>query len=254
MEEVLSKKKITPAQLDVSSASRKELEGLYKITSRDPPRKFTPNTPEHKADRCMQYKMRMGDDSKEFSTWSKMYNSNMEKALKAHKAEDEVMQSVGWGTREVTVKAGSYTRRMDIADLKLKKGIEVKSYETGKVYATEVIKGELHADKFLVINEFWEIEWIFKSCKPSGPLRTLLEEDFHWWVTCVPDKIDLLNELLSKEVNVSLDFTSESLIELGNFLIQSESIETLEKKTEVLSRHSHPAQSKTTAPSRSKAV
>ncbi|WP_335966821.1 hypothetical protein [Galbibacter sp. PAP.153] len=65
---------------------------------------------------------------------------------------------------------------MDIADVNLKKGVEVKSYETGKVYATQVIKGELNADKYLIDNDFWQIEWIFKGCEPSKPLKELLEE------------------------------------------------------------------------------
>lgn len=47
---------------------------------------------------------------------------------------------------------------MDSADKVAKKGVEVKSYETGKVYATEAIKGELNADKYLIDNDFWQIE------------------------------------------------------------------------------------------------
>lgn len=86
------------------------------------------------------------------------------------------MACIGWGKREVTIQAGTYTRRMDIADKAAKKGIEVKSYETGKVYATEDIKGELNADKFLIISDDWQIEWIFKACEPSEPLKTLLKE------------------------------------------------------------------------------
>jgi hypothetical protein len=86
------------------------------------------------------------------------------------------MLSIGWGKREVTVKAGKYNRRMDIADIVLKRGVEVKSYETGKVYATEIIKGELSADKFLIDNDFWKIEWVFKGCEPSQPLKLLLDQ------------------------------------------------------------------------------
>jgi len=100
----------------------------------------------------------------------------MTKARTAHQASDDVMASIGWGQREVTVQAGTYTRRMDICDKIAKKGVEVKSYETGKVYATQDIKGELNADKYLVDNDFWQIEWVFKGCEPSQPLRTLLEQ------------------------------------------------------------------------------
>lgn len=74
------------------------------------------------------------------------------------------------------MQAGNYKRRMDIADINLRKGVEVKSYETGKVYATQAIQGELNADKFLVEMQNWQIEWVFKSCEPSQPLRTLLAQ------------------------------------------------------------------------------
>jgi len=162
--------------LDVATATEKQLDDIFEGIQNSPPFKYAPNTLEHKAERWAQYKVKLGSDAKDYSNWSNIYNSNMTKATKAHQAADEVMASIGWGQREVTVRAGTYTRRMDIADKVAKKGVEVKSYETGKVYATEAIKGELNADKYLIDNDFWQIEWVFKGCEPSQPLRTLLEQ------------------------------------------------------------------------------
>lgn len=160
--------------LDVATATEKQLDDIFAELQNSPPFKYTPNTLEHKAERWAQYKVEKGTSAKDYSNWSNIYNSNITKATKAHQAADEVMASIGWGQREVTVQAGTYTRRMDIADKVAKKGVAVKSYETGKVYATEAIKGELKADKYLVDNDFWQIEWVFKGCEPSQPLRTLL--------------------------------------------------------------------------------
>lgn len=162
--------------LDVATATEKQLDDIFAGLQNSPPFKYAPNTLEHKAERWAQYKIEKGAAAKDYSNWSNIYNSNMTKATKAHQAADEVMASIGWGQREVTVQAGTYTRRMDIADKVAKKGMEVKSYETGKVYATEAIKGELNADKYLIDNDFWQIEWVFKGCEPSQPLRTLLEQ------------------------------------------------------------------------------
>jgi hypothetical protein len=162
--------------LDVATATEKQLDDIFSGLQNSPPFKYAPNTLEHKAERWAQYKVKLGSDAKDYSNWSNIYNSNMTKATKAHQAADEVMATIGWGQREVTVQAGTYTRRMDIADKVARKGVEVKSYETGKVYATDAIKGELNADKYLIDNDFWQIEWVFKGCEPSQPLRTLLEQ------------------------------------------------------------------------------
>jgi hypothetical protein len=171
--------------IDVANATEGELSQIFQNLQNSPPFKYAPNTLEHKAERWAQYKVRLGNNAIDYSAWSNLYNSNMTKATRAHQAADGVMASIGWGKREVTVQAGSYTRRMDIADVGLKKGVEVKSYETGKVYATQAIKSELNADKYLIDNSFWQIEWVFKECVPSAPLKTLLE-DAGITVTLIP--------------------------------------------------------------------
>jgi ribosomal protein S16 len=34
----------------------------------------------------------------------------------------------------------------------------------------------VNADSFLISNEFWQMEWVFKGCEPSEPLEKLLKE------------------------------------------------------------------------------
>ena len=46
----------------------------------------------------------------------------------------------------------------------------------GKVYATKDILGELGADIYLVNKELWDIEWVFKGCEASKPLKETLEK------------------------------------------------------------------------------
>lgn len=65
-------------------------------------------------------------------------------------------------------------RRLDIGDEKAfpPHGIEIKSYETGKVYATKDILEEIAADAEL-IKMGWRIEWKFIDCEP---LRKALQK------------------------------------------------------------------------------
>jgi hypothetical protein len=170
--------------IDVAKATEKQLDDVYARISKDPPYDYAPNTIEHKAERWAQYKELKGDLAKDYQTWSNIYNSNMTKATRAHQVADEYRKTIGWGKREVTVTAGGQTRRLDIADKARQKAVEIKSYETGTVYGTEAIRTEVAADRILV-SEGWAIEWVFKDCAPSGPLKKLLD-DASVIITLVP--------------------------------------------------------------------
>ena len=60
-----------------------------------------------------------------------------------------------------------------------------------------------------------------------------LEKDFHWWITCIPDKINLLEELAPKEFYGKLDYSLDSLNELGKYLVGNYSIDKLMENTEL---------------------
>ena len=68
------------------------------------------------------------------------------------------------------------TRRLDIADRSTRKAVEFKQYSEGKVYKSKDIENEVLLDKTLIEQRIMtDIEWVFKGCEPSGPLRKLLE-------------------------------------------------------------------------------
>ncbi|CAM3290748.1 hypothetical protein EMST110833_06720 [Empedobacter stercoris] len=80
-------------------------------------------------------------------------------------------------TLDVIVDGQQRKRRLDIADKSSRPpyGIEVKAYETAKVYATKDILAEIAADAELVISG-WKIEWKFIDCELSEPLRKALKK------------------------------------------------------------------------------
>lgn len=153
-----------------------ELSNIYNGFKNDPPFDFEPWTREHKAERWAQYQVEKGDGGLEFRTWSNIYDGNIEKVAASKKGVDNYFSSVGWGRREVTIDVSGQKRRLDIADESDLKGIEFKEYSEGKVYATEMIRREVELDGQLVGSRGWDLEWIFKECEPSGPLKKLLED------------------------------------------------------------------------------
>ncbi|WP_335966819.1 hypothetical protein [Galbibacter sp. PAP.153] len=47
-----------------------------------------------------------------------------------------------------------------------------------------------------------------------------LENDFEWWITCIPDKIERLEELIPPSIFSQLDYSLQSLNILGNYIIE----------------------------------
>lgn len=78
-------------------------------------------------------------------------------------------------TQRVIVNGEERIRRLDIAneDPFIRHAIEVKAYETGKVYKTQDIIREIESDAVLV-KLGWKIEWKFIGCDLSQPLREAL--------------------------------------------------------------------------------
>lgn len=60
-----------------------------------------------------------------------------------------------------------------------------------------------------------------------------LEDDFEWWITCIPDKIEKLEELLSKDIFSQLDYSISSLDILEKYLIENSSFEEIQKDKEL---------------------
>jgi hypothetical protein len=54
-----------------------------------------------------------------------------------------------------------------------------------------------------------------------------LEEDFHWWISSIPDKIISLEDLIPPELFLKLDYSVESLDNIGDFLITNASVQSI---------------------------
>lgn len=101
----------------------------------------------------------------------------MQNATKGNAAADAYKEDIGWGKREVTVEASlsngdKVSRRLDIADISAKQGVEVKS---GKYFSLDKnIAYEVERDAGLV-RKGWSIEWHIDG-KASQPLLDALKE------------------------------------------------------------------------------
>jgi hypothetical protein len=104
--------------------------------------------------------------------WAKMFDNNLAQARRAAKKVDDYHATLGWGKREVTVKAGpgKIARRLDIADEANLKGIE---YKTGYQTADASNLWEVARDRMLLL-EGWDIKWVFEG-RASQPLLRALD-------------------------------------------------------------------------------
>jgi len=61
-----------------------------------------------------------------------------------------------------------------------------------------------------------------------------MENDFDWWITCIPDKIERLEELLPSEILTKLDYSIASLEVVGKYLCEVIiTIDNLKKSAEL---------------------
>jgi hypothetical protein len=161
-----------------------ELDAIYDGFKNSPPVKFEAWTPEHKAQRWQNNKM--GKPDADYKTWSNQYDGNIDKAIAANRGVDNyysglkgnVVREKSFPDISINTSDGiqTYTRRLDIVDEDAFKGIEFKEYSSGKVYRSPDVKREYALDGKLLQDDLLdEIEWIFKGCEPSAPLRADLE-------------------------------------------------------------------------------
>jgi RHS repeat-associated protein len=145
-----------------------------KVSSTPPPLPVAPSmaaagTDAHKASRWQSYQERGG--KWDYERWSNVYDSNMTRALDANRAVDAFHRRLGWGKREVTLDVEGIPRRLDIADVATRRGIE---HKTGYQTRTQANLWELTRDEILV-KKGWVIEWVFEGTA-SKPLLEALEK------------------------------------------------------------------------------
>jgi hypothetical protein len=128
-----------------------------------------PGSAEHKAAAWKAYQERGGEWN--YERWGNVYEQNMVRARAANKVVDDYHATLGWGKREVTVDAGGQARRLDIADVATRKGVEVKS---GYTTLNEEIRSEIARDAILK-GQGWDIRWHFEGTA-SKPLLEALEK------------------------------------------------------------------------------
>lgn len=161
-----------------------DLDVVYDGFKNSPPAKLDAWTPEHKAQRWANHKA--GNPDADFKTWSNQYDGNIDKVTAANKGIDDyistysgtVVREKSFSNISINTPDGvqSFTRRLDIVDEDVFKGIEFKEYSSGKVYRSPDVIREYTLDGKLLKDDLLdEIEWLFKGCEPSGPLRTDLE-------------------------------------------------------------------------------
>ena len=101
----------------------------------------------------------------------------MKNPLKGNAAADAYHKEIGWGKREVPMydKDGNLVRKLDIADVDVKKAVEVKDYSGSNVSLNKEIAKEAGFDKSLAKGG-WDVEWVFKDKGPSKPLEKFLND------------------------------------------------------------------------------
>lgn len=135
-------------------------------------RQNDPGTDPHKAIRREMYELIGGDLP--YESWERVYESNVMRARKANAIVAAEHTRLGWGKTEQTVRiSDTEVRRLDIADVKKKVGIEIKAYETEEIYASRDMVSEVERDAKLV-KRGWKIKWVLIDTEPSGPLLKLL--------------------------------------------------------------------------------
>jgi hypothetical protein len=131
----------------------------------------------HRETRWEMYKLTEGGLPRE--QWDNVYDANLERAIKANEIVSAERSKIGWGKVEQTIELGKgEVRRLDVADVARKKGMEIKAYEgpdgsTGYISASVEIVSELNRDALLV-KRGWEITWRLIDTEPSKPLLDLL--------------------------------------------------------------------------------
>jgi hypothetical protein len=143
---------------DGSANDNCDLQNNDEIDQNDP---SIPGSRAHKDERWQEYQSREGTAGWSYERWSNVYEENMTRARRGNAIADDYHSNLGWGEREQTVTIqtpnGPVSRRLDIADKKGKRAVEVKSGYTSR---TAEIRDELKRDAELV-KKNWDIEWHF---------------------------------------------------------------------------------------------
>jgi hypothetical protein len=139
-------------------------------------RALIPGTPEHKAQRWVEYQANPDNANWSYQRWESNYEYNMRRAQIAQARVESYATTLDWGStiqHNITLSDGSI-RCLDITDFNTRQGVEFKS---GRYfYRDSDILEEIRKDAILV-QDGWDIEWVFEvSESVSQPLLDDLAE------------------------------------------------------------------------------
>jgi hypothetical protein len=152
--------------------------GIPSPTPASKGQKLQPGTDEHRAAAWQRYQERGGEWS--YERWKNSYEANIRNPGRSHQMMDKYRDALGWPHREVTVDTPHGQRRIDIAhaDPAKRRGVE---HKTGNQYRSPENLSEIERDKWLV-EDGWNIVWVFEKSKPSKPLLEELRKAGIPWV------------------------------------------------------------------------
>jgi hypothetical protein len=163
--------------LDPANMSQQELESLQRLreTSGEALQgRLAANTPDHKAERWLEYRSRGGDWP--YDRWSHNYQQNMRRAEHSHKLVKAHRARLGWGETQVvrTPFGPNGPRRiLDIAEETVdpltgqRHLIRAVEHKEGYITMSDAIRAEVRADKQLA-RDGAAISWYIEGRASQG--------------------------------------------------------------------------------------
>ena len=164
-------------RLDPARMSQQELESLQRFreaSGEASQGRLVSNTPDHKAERWLEYQSRGGDWN--YERWSSNYQQNMGRAERSHRLVETYRAQLGWGEPQVLTNpfGSSGPRRiLDIAEETIdpltsqRRLIRAVEHKEGYITMSDAIRAEIRADQQLVRNGA-DIGWYIDGRASEG--------------------------------------------------------------------------------------
>jgi hypothetical protein len=170
--------------LEPARMTQEEIESLQRLREASGEAfqgRLAANTPDHKAERWLEYRARGGDWT--YERWSANYQLNMRKAARSHALVEAHRTQLGWGETQVVTQpfgpAGP-RRVLDIGEeivdplTAQRRVLRAVEHKEGYITMSDAIRAEIAADRELV-RQGAAIEWYIDGRASQG-LRAALAE------------------------------------------------------------------------------
>jgi hypothetical protein len=163
--------------LDPARMTQEEIESLQRLREASGEAfqgRLAANTPDHKAERWLEYRSRGGEWT--YARWSANYQQNMPRAARSHALVDAHRAQLGWGeTQVVTQPFGpdGARRILDIAEETVdpltgtRRVLRAVEHKEGYITMSDAIRAEIQADRALV-QQGTAIEWYIDGRASQG--------------------------------------------------------------------------------------